>query len=150
MPSYFFDTSALVKRYYDEQGTDVVDTIVEPAENNILITSLAVIETVSAFRRKQNRDSISRKEVDSLLAAFFDEALADFQIVPLDEQLFDYAFELILEDNLRTLDSLQLSAARALATNVEGLTFVCADKKLVDVAQSKELPAINPTTDDAQ
>ncbi|WP_458210745.1 type II toxin-antitoxin system VapC family toxin [Haladaptatus sp. NG-SE-30] len=150
MPSYFFDTSALVKRYYDEQGTDVVDTIIEPAENNILITSLAVIETVSAFRRKQNRDSISREEVDSLLAAFFDEALADFQIVPLDEQLFDYAFELILEDDLRTLDSLQLSAARALATNVEDLTFVCADKKLVDVAQSKELPAINPTTDDAQ
>ncbi|WP_254663387.1 type II toxin-antitoxin system VapC family toxin [Haladaptatus sp. W1] len=94
----------------------MVDTIVEPAENNILITSLAVIETVSAFRRKQNRDSISRKEVDSLLAAFFDEALADFQIVPLDEQLFDYAFGLILEDNLRTFDSLQLSAARALAT----------------------------------
>ncbi|SIR91283.1 PIN domain-containing protein [Haladaptatus litoreus] len=70
MPSYFFDTSALVKRYYDEPGTDVVDAIIEPAENDVLITSLAVIETVSAFRRKQNRDSISRDEVDSLLAAF--------------------------------------------------------------------------------
>jgi hypothetical protein len=49
-----------------------------------------VIETVSECRRKKNRDAISRDEVDSLLAAFFDEALVDFQIVPPDEQLFDY------------------------------------------------------------
>lgn len=33
---------------------------------------------------------------------------------------------------------------------MKDLTFVCADKKLVDVAQSKKLPAINPTTDDIQ
>ena len=49
--------------------------------------------------------------------------------------------------SIQAVDAL---AGLALATNVEDLTFVCADKKLVDVAQSKELPAVNPTTDDAQ
>lgn len=57
-------------------------------------------------------------------------------------------FELILKEDLRTLDSLQLSAAPALATNVDGLTFVCANKELIDVVRSKQLIAINPTKDD--
>jgi len=29
MRNLFFDTSALVKRYYDERGTDTVDTLVD-------------------------------------------------------------------------------------------------------------------------
>lgn len=55
--TYFFDTSALVKRYYEESGTDAVDSIIDDG-GAIVITSLSVIEAVSAFRRKQNTDDI--------------------------------------------------------------------------------------------
>lgn len=40
----FFDTSALVKRYADEQGTQTVDRLIETTESTIIITSLSVIE----------------------------------------------------------------------------------------------------------
>ena len=54
MALLFFDTSALVKRYYEEPGTETVDTLIE-GDKTIVISSLSVVETVSAFRRKYNR-----------------------------------------------------------------------------------------------
>lgn len=33
MPQLFFDTSALVKRYHEEAGTDRVDELVETNDN---------------------------------------------------------------------------------------------------------------------
>jgi dTDP-glucose pyrophosphorylase len=36
MSTYFFDTSALVKRYHDEPGTDVVETVKNPPSNLVM------------------------------------------------------------------------------------------------------------------
>lgn len=48
MPRLFFDTSALVKRYYEE-GSETVDELVEAEGNEVVITSLSVVETASAL-----------------------------------------------------------------------------------------------------
>ncbi|HET7324949.1 MAG TPA: type II toxin-antitoxin system VapC family toxin, partial [Halococcus sp.] len=87
----FFDTSALVKRYYEEPGTEAVDSIIE-GDATVVITSLSVIEAVSAFRRKQNTDDIPQTTVNGLIGAFFREALAEFVILPLHETLFERSF----------------------------------------------------------
>lgn len=87
----FFDTSALVKRYYEEPGTDTVDELVEN-NRRVVITSLTIIETASAFRRKHNRGEIQENDVNSLLAAFFSEALDDFAIIPMDESIHQFSF----------------------------------------------------------
>ena len=144
MQNLFFDTSALVKRYYDEPGTEFVDSLVTDDDTKVVLTSIAVIETVSAFRRKYNRDGISDNLLDDLLASFFEKALSEFLILPTEESLLGNSFELVLEDDLRTLDSLQLSAALSVSENVEDFAFVGADKELVSVAESKGLETINP------
>lgn len=36
MPRLFFDTSALVKRYYEKAGSEVVDELVETADNEVI------------------------------------------------------------------------------------------------------------------
>lgn len=150
MQSLFFDTSALVKRYYDEPGTEAVDRLIESEETKVVLTAITVIEAVSAFRRKYNRDDIPEKVVDELLTAFFDEALSSFLIVSTEEALFTHSFDLILEDDLRTLDSLQLSAALAVSKQVEDIAFVSADQELVSVANDRGLETLNPDTDDAE
>jgi predicted nucleic acid-binding protein len=120
-----------------------VDELVE-SDRPVAITSLAVIETTSAFRRKYNREEITEDEVNALLAAFFEEALADFIIVPMEESIQQFSFDLVLEDDLRTLDSLQLSAALSLTSENVDIQFVSADSELVSVAQGRELDAGNP------
>ncbi len=73
-----------MKRYDEEPGTETVDSIIE-GDTTIVITSLSVIEAVSAFRRKQNTDDIPQAAVDGLIGAFFREALAEFVVLPLHD-----------------------------------------------------------------
>lgn len=143
MELLFFDTSALVKRYYEEPGTDIVDELIE-GDRTVVISSLAVIETVSAFRRKYNRDEIEAEDMNALLASFFREALDDFVIVPMDESIQQFSFDLILEDDLRTLDSLQLSAALSISGEEIDAVFVSADRDLVGVAEKHSLETVRP------
>ena len=82
--------------------------------------------------------------MDGLLSSFFQEALEEFLILPLEESILQFSFELILEDDLRTLDSLQLSAAISIEPEIEDLTFVCADSDLVSIAQNRGLSTVNP------
>ena len=140
----FFDTSALVKRYADEDGTQTVDRLIETRETTIIITSLSVIEIASAFRRKYNRGEISERRRDGLLGSFFEEAMERFTIIPVDESTFETAFDLVLDDDLRTLDSLQLATAVSLPTPNPEITFVCADEALVNVAEQHGLSINNP------
>ncbi|PSQ48316.1 PIN domain-containing protein [Halobacteriales archaeon SW_12_67_38] len=93
---------------------------------------------------------ISGNAVDGLLSAFFHEALADFRIIPMEEALFEYSFDLVLEDDLRTLGSLQLSAALSVHDDIEALSFVCADAELVSVADAAGLGTTDPTADPPQ
>lgn len=143
MGVYFFDTSALVKRYYEEPGTETVDGLIESNES-VVISSLSIIETTSAFRRKYNRDEMTEEEMTALLSEFFTEALEDFIIVPLEESLLQFSFSLVLDDDLRTLDSLQLSAALSLDTDEESPVFVCADSDLAAMAADRGLETIVP------
>lgn len=144
MASYFFDTSALVKRYHEEAGTQAVDEILERDDVDILISSLTVIESVSAFRRKYNRGETSKSEMEQLIAVFFREALDEFVILPMEESLLNFSFELVLEDDLRTLDSLQLSAGLSLAQEVEDLVFVTADEELAEIGDRHDLETFVP------
>lgn len=146
MELLFFDTSALVKRYYEESDTARVDELIE-GDETVVITSLTVIETISAFRRKYNRTEISDDAVNDLLAAFFEEALAEFVILPMEESIQQFSFDLILEDDLRTLDSLQLSAALSITTDDTAVHFVTADSELASVVRTRGLAAINPDLD---
>ena len=144
MAVFFFDTSALVKRYYSEKGTDAVDEIIETDQNCVVISSLSIIETVSAFRRKHNRGELSKEAMDGLLSSFFQEALEEFLILPLEESILQFSFELILEDDLRTLDSLQFSTAISIEPEIEDFRFVCTDSDLVSIAQKRGLSTVNP------
>lgn len=141
---HFFDTSALVKRYYEESGTETVDRIIESEENRVAISSLSVIETVSAFRRKMNTGELAREDVDVLLGSFFEEALDQFVLIPMEESILQFSFDLVLEDDLRTLDSLQLAAGLAVDAEVEKMVFVCADSDLVATAEDRGLETVNP------
>lgn len=143
MSLHFFDTSALVKRYFEEPGTETVDDLIE-SDAATVISSLSIIETVSAFRRKYNRGEITEEAMNSLLSEFFDEALDDFVIIPMEESLLQFSFNLIMEDDLRTLDSLQLAAALSLDTGEQAPVFICADSELTSTAHDKGLETINP------
>lgn len=121
-----------------------MDDILERENARILISSLTVVEAVSAFRRKDNRDDVSASEMEELIGGFFREALNEFVIVPVEESLLRFTFDLVLEDDLRTLDSLQLSAALSLSRTLDDVAFVTADEDLADIGEKRGLDTIVP------
>lgn len=141
----FFDTSALVKRYYLEAGTDQVDAIIEDGDITVVITTLSIIETVSAFRRKYNAGDIDQDAMYQVIAAFFREALTDFVLLPMGDPAMEHALTLVLDDDLRTLDSLQLSAALTVHEELDDIRFICADTDLVATAEDHGINSRNPT-----
>jgi predicted nucleic acid-binding protein len=75
MPLYFFDTSALVKRYHIEAGSEKVNELFDNPEGIFVITSIAVTEFVSALARK--------------LSVFLDISSLNPVMVTSDEALFN-------------------------------------------------------------
>lgn len=59
---YFFDTSALVKRYHEEVGTAAVDEAFDDADASFLISDLTVIECHSAFAKKVRTQEIEEED----------------------------------------------------------------------------------------
>lgn len=139
----FFDTAALVKRYHEEPGSSVVDALFE-RDWVVAITSITAVEMVSAFRRNYDRGELSAGEMERSVSSFFAEAVSDFVVVRVQESLFEFSFDLVLEEDLRTLDSLQLSAALSMPSPVAGVTLVSADRKLVSAAETYGIDVIWP------
>ena len=60
MNIFFFDTSALVKRYVDENGSEWVKDTTSVANNNpIILSHITWVEVLSAFTRL-NREPLKR------------------------------------------------------------------------------------------
>ena len=139
---FLFDTSALVKRYHLEPGSDKVDEIFEDTDNVLIISELALVEVTSALLRKRNQGEITASAMENALAQFARDVLSELIVADLTSDLVHRAREMVLKHNLRTLDALQL--AFALEFQVLKPTFVCADAKLRDAAQAAGITSLDP------
>ena len=64
MADYFFDSSALVKAYIAEAGTDWVRTILDDPQHRISISALAEVEVISALTRRFNEGDLTKAELE--------------------------------------------------------------------------------------
>lgn len=145
--SFFLDTSALIKLYHQEPGTEEIEEIFGQAENTLVISELAIIELYSTLARKVRSGQITPRAQEEALRNFEEDCTRRFVIAPLGGAALQKAKELLRKYGntkaLRALDSLQLSSC-LLARTGEDLTFVCADGRLLDIAKSEGLQVLNP------
>ena len=124
----FFDTSALVKRYVSEAGTDAVLKWCDQA-TEIILSAVALPEIISTFCRLQREARITatqyRQLKSLLLADIEDVAICDLTPVVLAQAIST------LEGNvLRGMDAIHIGSALALQADI----FISADKRQVDAA----------------
>ena len=132
MSSFFFDTSALVKIYHKEVGTEIVEEIYENPDNKIFISQLSQVEFLSALCKKIRTDEITTDAFTMAYDKFATDLENRFQVIVFFSELLIEAENLICQfgqsKELRTLDSIQL--ATYYETMDKECFFVCADKKL--------------------
>lgn len=124
----FFDSSAFVKRYVSEPGTDAVLDWCDQA-TEIGLSGIALPEIISAFCRLRREDKITdmqyRQLKTLLLADIEDAAICDLSPVVLGQAVAS------LENNvLRGMDAIHIGSAVALKADV----FISADKRQREAA----------------
>lgn len=128
----YLDSSALVKLFIEESGSDVVERLVT-ARSASASASIAYVECRAAFARARREDLLDGGE-EAALALELDDVWARMVVVPVDDHLHR-ASDLTASHPLRAADALHLAAALALTTIARSaLTFACWDQRLWDAA----------------
>lgn len=151
MARYFFDSSALAKRYHPEPGTPNVLSIFGELDREVRISKLSFLEIQSVFAMKVRSGVIGREEAGVLRARLLvDIAAGDIEVCAMTADLFTAAERLIgrhsFSHRLRTLDALQLAVALDLSNQDLLDQFVVSDKALGEVAILEGLVVLNPET----
>jgi predicted nucleic acid-binding protein len=148
MPRYFFDSSALVKRYHAESGSDKVEQLFADASRRILISRLALVEFHSCFARLVRERVISEAQFLRLLERLKSDARNNtFSVAALSgPRLLDASALLAthgLTNSIRALDAIHLATALALHRRSGLGGFVTADKRLLTSATACGLTPID-------
>lgn len=137
-----------MKLYVRESGTlQMLDLIADPEAHRFAILSLARAELYSAIRRRERAGEISSILVAQLLNRFESHLETHYLRQSVSDSLLDLACGLIDRHPLRAYDALQIAGCLMLRTTApEPLVFVCADQRLLNVAQLENLTCMDPTT----
>jgi uncharacterized protein len=150
MDAYFFDSSAIVKRYVNETGSIFIENLANLKGGNlILLARITQVEVASAFARRLKAGSLSQTDADDALKLFQHDLTNNYFVIEVTKDLLDEAMLLATKHALRGYDAVQL--ASALETNKErllqglpSLILVSADTDLNNVAQIEGLTVENP------
>jgi len=146
---YFLDTSALVKLYVREQGSDrMVALAAAAAGNRIAILSFAQVEFRSALRRRQKAGDIPSGTADQLLDIFQLHVESRFSAQPVTDYMLDVACQLTDRYFLRALDAIQLAGYVNLRNSAvsEAPFFVSGDRELLAAATLEGAPVLDPSS----
>ena len=150
MNVYFFDSSALVKRYVTEAGTSWVSALIDPsAGNRIFIVRIAAVEVVSAIKRRERAGSLLATDMTASLTKFRHELSTIYLPIEVSRNLISRAMSLVETHALRGYDAVQLAAALEVysqrhSAGMSGPTFVSADADLNSAAVTEGLAVDDP------
>ena len=132
----FFDSSAFVKRYVREEGTDIVLSWCDQA-TELCLSGIALPEIVSAFCRLLREDRVSPVQYRHLKTMLMAD-ISDAAICDLAPEVIRHSM-ISLEKNVpRGMDAIHLGSA--LALNVD--LFVSADARQCDAATQAGLRVV--------
>jgi len=150
MATYFLDSSAIVKRYFPEQGHSFILSLCDPAQrHDLYISQVALVEVVAAMCRREKEQSITSTERDMLIHLFREDSRDRYNIWPVTTDTYTAAGDLCRLHRLRAYDAVQLACTIALRDHaainyVLEPIFVCADHNLLDIASVEGLRIENP------
>lgn len=130
----FADSSAVVKRYADEDGADIVR-----AQHLLVISQLALVEVPAALWRKHRLDELTADDARVLTDALTTDVAAGRLIVAaITGDVVTEAAGLVAVHPLRADDAVQLATARAVrAADPACTTFACFDTQLARAAAAE-------------
>jgi uncharacterized protein len=144
---YYLETSALVKLYIHEPGTDeLIRLASRTANNQFAVLVLSQVEFRSAVRKRQRIHDLEETVASELIVRFEKHLGTKYVRQLIDDSVLDIAATLIDRHFLRAYDSIQLAGCLALRQVSQGNepTFVCSDRDLLRAAEAEALQVLDP------
>lgn len=152
MATYFFDSSALAKRYVTETGTPWVQSLLDPAlGNGVYVARITLVELVSAISRRRRNGDLTLAAAAAALSDIRADFISDYQVIEVTAALVAQAAALAERHALRGYDAVQLAAAiqvnaAFVAAGQPAVVLVSADLELNAAGALKGLGVDNPNT----
>ncbi|MGB7925129.1 MAG: type II toxin-antitoxin system VapC family toxin [Pyrinomonadaceae bacterium] len=152
MATYFFDSSALAKRYVAETGTAWVQSLTDPATGNSLyVARITLVELVSAITRRQRNGDLTTAAATAVLSDIQADFVSDYQVIEVAATLVAAASALAEKHALRGYDAVQLAAALEVnaafvSAGQPPVTIISADLDLNTAGVAEGLNVDDPNT----
>jgi predicted nucleic acid-binding protein len=112
MATYFFDSSALAKRYVTETGTAWVQSLADTAAGNgVYVARITLVELISAISRRKRNGDLTPVGAAAALADVRADFTSDYKVIEITAALIVGAEALAEKYALRGYDAVQLAAA---------------------------------------
>lgn len=134
----YLDTSALIKLYFEEEGSDEVRARLQ--HTSVVATSrLAYAETCAAVGRKI-REGLLDLEAQGRALADFEKDWKSYFVMEVSEPVCRLAGELVAVHPLRASDAVHLASALLIQSRIgEQVEFRCFDRRLSETAAAEGL-----------
>lgn len=150
----FFDSSAVVKNYIQEIGTNWVKSVfVTIPKTEIYLASITEVEVVAAFSRRRKGKTLNAADANAAIQQFKTDFAKDFNTIEVTPNITSRAVALADRHSLRGYDAIQLACGLEIHSrltllgidfNLSSFTFVSADDELNSAAQMESLTIENP------
>jgi predicted nucleic acid-binding protein len=147
---YFFDSSALTKRYIQETGTTWIRQVsARSSRNRIWIAEITPVEVVSAVSRLKREGKVSARSARAIRLLLNRHAMREYDVILFSQSILRAAQDLLDVLPLRAYDAIQLASAldsnaRLTEANLAPLIFVSADTRLLNTAAAAGLQIHHP------
>jgi uncharacterized protein len=145
---FYLETSALVKLYVREPGTEQLLKLVSRTNHHrFAVLTLSRVEFQSAIRRREREGDIDPTLAQRLLMRFGEHMETKFLKQAINDSVLDLAASLVDQHGLRAYDAVQLAGCLTLraGSRQDSPTFISSDQRLIRAAEAEGLPSIDPS-----
>lgn len=148
MPVFYLDTSAIVKSYHSERGSQVIDDLLENSGPQVQFhtSSLTLLEGISAIERLADLGQLDKGLARSALARFRRDLRDRFHVWPISNEVITEAASVVGQYRLRSADAIHLATALSIPLLVlaSETVMVSSDHRLIRSAQAVGLRVLDP------
>lgn len=151
MNCYFLDSTAFIKLFVQEVGTESIIRLMEATEDNRkLISAGTPLEVYAALKRRERAGGIAPEDGEAARNILRVEAARMVQ-QPLNPAVLEAARQVLDRHELRSAEALQMGAAVVAREMFQGMEiiFVSSDRRLLDVAKIERFEILNPAEEAA-
>jgi uncharacterized protein len=128
-----FDTSAFVKRYIEESGSQAVEALCLTA-TELALSVICIPEILSALNRRVRERDFSPVQYEKAKEGFLDD-IGDIEIVSLAPEVISICTAILEASPIRAMDALHIACAVQWGAEL----FVSADRRQISAAKKAGL-----------